>query len=137
MGTTTSRRALLAIAVLAVLALLGPAAVGARSEPHVAADTPIEAGRYLVIITGCNHCHTEGWQNSDGTVPESQWLRGGHAPPNIPTPNLRAVLGALPQAAFIRLFRTKQPPSQMPFFNFRTLSDQDLIAIYTFIRQLK
>ena len=34
------------------------AAIGAE---HIAAASPVEAGRYLVKIGGCNDCHTPGF----------------------------------------------------------------------------
>ena len=42
------------------------------------ADDPaaIERGRYLVKIGGCNDCHTPGYAQSGGKVPEAQWLSG-------------------------------------------------------------
>jgi hypothetical protein len=32
----------------------------------------IERGRYLVTITGCNDCHTEGYAEARGEIPESE-----------------------------------------------------------------
>ena len=36
----------------------------------------IERGRYLVIISGCNDCHTPGYAPSNGQTDESLWLTG-------------------------------------------------------------
>ena len=33
-------------------------------------------GRYLVMTSGCNDCHTAGYGPSGGKVPEAQWLTG-------------------------------------------------------------
>ena len=38
-----------------------------------AAKGPVERGRYLAKIGGCNACHTAGYGLS-GQVPEAQWL---------------------------------------------------------------
>ena len=36
----------------------------------------IERGRYLVKIAGCNDCHTPGYAQAGGSVPENKWLMG-------------------------------------------------------------
>jgi mono/diheme cytochrome c family protein len=35
-----------------------------------------ERGRYLMISGGCNDCHTPGYMQTDGQVPEALWLTG-------------------------------------------------------------
>lgn len=49
-----------------------PAAPGRLS---VIAFNPVDAGRYLVKITGCNECHTPGWESGEA-IPEARWLMG-------------------------------------------------------------
>jgi mono/diheme cytochrome c family protein len=122
--------------VLALLAA-GNSALSAAVKPHVNADSQLAAGRHIVLTAGCNHCHTQGWQATDGAIPQSAWLKGGIAPPNVPTPSLRVIVHALPQSAFVALFRTKQPPSAMPWVDVRNLGDTDLDAVYAFIHALK
>lgn len=36
----------------------------------------VERGRYLVRIAGRNDCHTPGYAERGGDVPEAQWLVG-------------------------------------------------------------
>ncbi len=36
----------------------------------------VERGRYLVQIAGCNDCHTAGYAEKGGKVPEKDWLTG-------------------------------------------------------------
>lgn len=36
----------------------------------------VERGRYLVKTSGCNDCHTAGYAESGGNVPEKEWLSG-------------------------------------------------------------
>lgn len=36
----------------------------------------VKRGRYVVKITGCNDCHTPGYAQAHGKVPENQWLMG-------------------------------------------------------------
>ncbi len=127
-------RSLLAIVIVGLLA---SAVSAATSTPRVVADSELNAGGYIVMTAGCNHCHTQGWEASNGTVPQSAWLKGGEAPPNIPTPNLRVVLHAMPRATFVHLFREKQPPSAMPWYDLDNFSDADLDAVYDFVNSLK
>src|SRR5687768_14298178 len=53
-----------------------------RETPAVVAPQPaknlpaIERGRYLVKTAGCNDCHTPGYAQSAGQVPEAQWMTG-------------------------------------------------------------
>ena len=39
-------------------------------------DAQIKRGRYVVMIGGCNDCHTAGYAPSGGKVPEKDWLLG-------------------------------------------------------------
>ena len=41
-----------------------------KTTPQVARD------RYVVIISGCNDCHTRGYLQSEAKVPESDWFTG-------------------------------------------------------------
>ena len=44
--------------------------------PFVQAGTEIEAGRYLITVGGCNDCHTDGYLQTEGNIPEDNWLTG-------------------------------------------------------------
>jgi len=39
-------------------------------------DAMIERGRYLTVIGSCNDCHTHGYAERAGEVPDSDWLMG-------------------------------------------------------------
>jgi mono/diheme cytochrome c family protein len=56
--------------------LAQPEGSGKRGLADSGQDDLIERGRYLVRITGCNDCHTEGYAEAGGEVPEEQWLKG-------------------------------------------------------------
>ena len=45
-------------------------------ESIVMANTPVEAGRFIVILGGRNDCHTDGYLQTEGQVPEEDWLTG-------------------------------------------------------------
>lgn len=56
------------------------AAVAFQTPTAAAAGTDdeerIERGRYLVLITDWSDCHTTGYAEAGGEVPESGWLTG-------------------------------------------------------------
>src|SRR5688572_27076595 len=39
-------------------------------------SSQISRGRYVVKVAGCNDCHTPGYAQSAGRIPESKWLIG-------------------------------------------------------------
>jgi hypothetical protein len=64
---------------VALFLILAPAGTSGEQPPKHAKspDTKqIERGRYLVKITGCNDCHTAGYAQNAGKVPEKEWLTG-------------------------------------------------------------
>jgi mono/diheme cytochrome c family protein len=100
----------------------------------------IERGRYLVTIGGCNDCHTPGYAEQGGKVPESDWLVGSpvgfHGPWGTSYPaNLRLAVQQLNESAFIARARSQMLPP-MPWFNLVAMSDDDLKSIYRFIVNL-
>ncbi|MDQ1241342.1 MAG: hypothetical protein QG550_593, partial [Pseudomonadota bacterium] len=63
-----------AVGVLAgLLVALGLAAQASAADP--AKDPRVARGRYLVVVSGCNDCHTPGYmQNGGPKLPEKDWL---------------------------------------------------------------
>jgi len=130
----------------AVLLVIGHGALADGQQampavPHVQAPTPIEAGRYLVTIGGCHDCHTNGWAESNGGIPEAETLTGmpiGWRGPWGTTyaSNLRIVVADLTEDAWVATLhnRTARPP--MPWANVAKLSDEDARAIYRYIQSL-
>lgn len=126
--------------ILGVLGLL--AADAATAEPAGAAvhDASVQRGRYLVQIGGCNDCHTAGYAEKAGDVPESEWLTGlavGFQGPwgtSYPA-NLRLALQAMSEDQWLSYARVPRMPP-MPWFNLRDMSDADLRAMYRYIRSL-
>lgn len=114
----------------------------ALSEPRTSKDQAMLAhGRYLVMTSGCNDCHTADYGNKAGQVPEDQWLMGDvvgwHGPWGTTYPvNLRIVAHRLTEKAWIKQLRTTQARPPMPWYFFRSMSDYDLLSIYHFIRAL-
>lgn len=122
--------------VLPVLALAaGGAVISATTH-----ERDLERGRYLSIIGGCNDCHTPGYLEKSGAVPESLWLSG--SPVGFQGPwgttyaaNLRLVAASMSEAQWLTHARAARRPP-MPWFNVRTMSDPDLSAIYAYLRSL-
>jgi len=132
---------------VAALALIVPALLhsgaGAATEPHVVADDAISAGRYLVNYGGCNECHTPGFTQAKGQIPEAQRLTGN--PVGFQGPwgtsyaiNLRLFFTHFPEARWVAVVR--KPPFDvhppMPWGNLQALSDADLHAIYAYVNSL-
>lgn len=100
----------------------------------------VQRGRYLVTIGGCNDCHTAGYPESNGAVAESQWLKGsaiGYQGPwgtSYPA-NLRLSAASMSAEQFIARSKSELLPP-MPWFNLRAMADEDLRAIYHYIKSL-
>ncbi|MGH8377842.1 MAG: c-type cytochrome, partial [Gammaproteobacteria bacterium] len=128
--------------MLSILGLaLGLMVQTATSKPPTPSKAMLERGRHLVITSGCNVCHTAGYGDKAGQIPESQWLMGNtvgrHGPWGTTYPvNLRIVAHGLTEREWIRQLRTAQARPPMPWFVFRSMSDYDLASIYYFIRSL-
>jgi len=110
------------------------------TSPAAADETDLERGRYLVTIGGCNDCHTAGYPESGGQVPESQWLTG--VPVGFSGPwgtsyasNLRLLADRMNEEQFALRARSRLLPP-MPWFNVVKMSDDDLGAMYRYIRSL-
>lgn len=154
------RGALAGAAALAVLAL------GCQQKTTVATagDTSAARGAQLVLLGGCDDCHTPQLPSGepDMTRRLSGVPEGSTLPPAIPgvmtmqnlgwrgpwglsesrniTPDPKNGIGSWTQQQFIDTMRTGKDPSghallpPMPVANFAKLPDDDLIAIYNFLK---
>jgi mono/diheme cytochrome c family protein len=101
----------------------------------------IERGKYLVVITGCNDCHTNGYLQSEGEIPEEQWLTGnpvGWRGPWGTTygSNLRNLVQSLTAEQWLSPAQTMKARPPMPWFNLNAMNKKDALAIYRYIRDL-
>jgi mono/diheme cytochrome c family protein len=131
-------RSIVAQFVLVAAGIL-PMPCMAQGEPPAAL---IERGRHLVLIGHCNNCHTAGYTASAGKVPEEQWLMGnpvGWRSKNGTTyaTNLRLYVQNLSEADWLRTMRTAQWRAPMPWWSMRDHTDEELRAMYHYIRSLK
>lgn len=123
----------------------GMAVIGLLSSMQVLAGTTAEEkmlarGRYLIATSGCNDCHTPGYPQADGKVPDGKWLVGSpvgfQGPWGTTYPaNLRLTLSNLTEQQWLQKARNPMRPP-MPWFSLRDMTDADLRAIYQFVRKL-
>lgn len=103
-------------------------------------DRMVQRGRYMIIAGACNDCHTAGYMQTEGNVPEPQWLTGNtvgfQGPWGTSYPvNLRLYVDGISEAQWlVRVRQPMRPP--MPWFNLRDMADEDLIAIYRYLRAM-
>ena len=131
-------RAGLNVAGLFVLA--GLAVLASAGAPAADRQAQVERGRYLVTISGCNDCHTPGGMEKGPAVPEKEWLTG--VPVGFQGPwgtsyasNLRLVLNSMSESQWLEHARRERLPP-MPWFNLKEMTDDDLKAVYAFVRSL-
>jgi mono/diheme cytochrome c family protein len=131
--------------VLAALALPLTAtageAVSPKSSNGKADPQQIQRGKYLVKIAGCNDCHTPGYAMSNGKVPESVWLTGDKLGWRGPwgttyAINLRLHMRDMSETTWVQTAKTKQARPPMPWFALHDMTEQDLKAIYQYVKVL-
>lgn len=109
--------------------------------PLPASATELARGKYIVVITGCNDCHTAGYALSNGKIAEKDWLTGDRLGWRGPWGttygvNLRLYMQGLTEAQWVAKAKTLETRPPMPWQNLRAMSVQDLRAIYRYIRHL-
>ncbi len=125
-------RNLLPFALPVLVVIAGACAQGSVLLPTVPATvqapTPEQAGRYLFLLGGCNDCHTQGWAESDGKMPEAEWATGSKVgfvgPWGISYPlNLRLTAQEMTEQEWVEMFRQGDGPPPMPWQNYRDASE--------------
>ena len=126
----------LVIAVGGYQALSGQGARGAGANAQ-----QIERGRYVVEIGGCNDCHTAGYANAGGEAAEADRLKGdtlgysGAWGTTYPT-NLRLTFSKMTEQQWLTYAKSLMTRPPMPWFNVRAMTDQDLRAVYAYMKSL-
>ncbi len=123
--------------LVSALTAIGASQATAEEGPSRAT---LERGRYLVSIAGCNDCHTPGYPEKAGKIPESEWLTGNpvgfQGPWGTTYPaNLRLVVQSMSEAQWVEHARKPTRPP-MPWFALRDMSDADVKALYQYVRSL-
>lgn len=101
----------------------------------------ISNGKYLTIIAGCNDCHTKGYAQSDGNVPEAEWLKGDdlgwHGAWGTTYPvNLRLLANSMTEKAWMQSVKKAKAKPPMPWYAVRDMHDNDFRDIYRYLRHL-
>jgi mono/diheme cytochrome c family protein len=127
-------RHVLALAFGALAAL--PAVAQDKKE-----DSMVARGRYLIQISGCNDCHTAGYAQAGGKVPEAQWLTGDilgwRGPWGTTYPvNLRLYMQGLGEDQWVKKAKSLSTRPPMPWFALHDMSSSDLRAMHRYIRHL-
>jgi mono/diheme cytochrome c family protein len=127
-------------AIMKFLSALLAGAVGLAWAQPPAADAELSRGRYLVATSGCNDCHTAGYMQNDGQVPEAEWLAGDSIGWQGPwgttyAANLRLLFQQIDEKTWlVRARQAMRPP--MPSPSLRAMNTDDLRAIYRYVRHL-
>ena len=140
-------RVLIAVAVAGAFAaatnIVGAAETPAAKQPRASASLNAQdRGKYMLIVGGCNDCHTAGFAARGGDVPEREWLKGGgNLGFNGPwgttyASNLRLVLAKMTEAQWVRYAKELKTRPPMPWFNLNQWTDADLRAFYKYVRGL-
>jgi mono/diheme cytochrome c family protein len=122
--------------------VLGYQAVSGQAPRQSApAAQQIERGRYIVEIGGCNDCHTTGYAEKGGQAAETDRLKGdalGYRGPwgtTYPT-NLRLTISKMTEDQWVNYSKKLETRPPMPWFNVRAMTNEDLRAVYQYVKQM-
>lgn len=134
-------RIVLALACAAIPVSSIAADKAAKSAAKPASSEQIERGRYLVMIAGCNDCHTKDFLVNGGKTPEKDRLAGdalgwrGPWGTTYPT-NLRLYFASMSEDEWVQVAKEIQRRPPMPYFSLNAMTAPDVRAIYRYIRHL-
>ena len=117
------------------------AAITLWTTPGAASANDIERGRYMVLTGHCNNCHTTGYSGKQGNMPEKEWLLGNPVGYRLPTgtsyaSNLRLTVQPFTEEQWVQYAKTSRPFPPMPWWSLHDTTEQDLRAMYRFIKHL-
>jgi mono/diheme cytochrome c family protein len=127
--------------------LLKPGGLNSKAPQYVQKDTTIAYGEYLAVnVADCRGCHTNGDMAgnltgvpfSGGQEMEDTKTNMKFITPNL-TPHPSSPMYSWSKQDFISRFHTGRviAGSEMPWESYKRMSDNDLTAIYNFLRSLK
>jgi len=130
-----------ALQVLGATVLMGATVWTLAWRAEVSDRNKIERGRYIARIAACNDCHTPGYIDTAGNVPEQDWFIGntlgwsGDWGTTYPA-NLRLYMQRVTEDEWVRIAHSVELRPPMPWFILHDLSEADLRAFYRFVRYL-
>lgn len=136
------RKTTVPMLAVGLLMLVGGCSANSEADKADALAKSIKRGEYLVRVGACNDCHTPGYLMSEGKTPVKEWLVGdslGWSGPWGTTyaQNLRLRFQDFSSAKeWIEYSHAMRPLPPMAWFNVNAMTDEDLTAIYDFIRWL-
>ena len=107
-----------------------------------AQDSNVQRGRYMVLTGHCNNCHTAGYAQREGNVPEKDWLTGSGAQGwrgpwgTTYASNLRINVNAMSEGDWVTYLKGLKTRPPMPWWSIRETTDDDLRAMHAYIKQL-
>lgn len=133
-----NKKWMLQLVILLLLSILVASVNHAKAGQNI--SQAVAQGKYLIMIAGCNDCHTPGYLLSEGKVTEDKWLTGdsfGWRGPWGTTypPNLRLLLKDLSEEEWLEMARTLRARPPMPWFDLNIMKVEDLRDIYRYIRR--
>ncbi len=132
------RSQFLVASVFALLAACSQSEAPTSPEPRVVAASDVAAGEYLMVVGGCNDCHTAGWSATGGDIPPDDRLTG--SPVGFKGPwgvtyasNLRLTASEMSEDEWVEMLRTRLDLPPMPWFNLTHASESDLRAMHAYL----
>jgi mono/diheme cytochrome c family protein len=96
-----------------------------------------------MVLTGhCNNCHTAGYAQREGNVPEKDWLMGSGAQGwrgpwgTTYASNLRINVHAMSEQGWVAYIKDLKARPPMPWWSTQATTEEDLRAMYQYIKQL-
>jgi hypothetical protein len=101
----------------------------------------LKAGEYLSVIGGCHDCHTPNFAETNGKVPAKDYFVGTpygfKGPWGVTYPaNLRILVNEISLKVWVELLKRNIGKPPMPWVTTNKMSEDDLTAIYLYIKSL-
>jgi mono/diheme cytochrome c family protein len=101
----------------------------------------VARGRYMVVTGHCNNCHTGGYAAKQGNVPEKDWLLGNPVGfrselGTTYASNLRLTIQNFSEEQWVAYAKNAKPRPPMPWWSMHDTSEEDLRAMFRYVRHL-